>query len=68
MHVGNTNFNFVTENLRIIKIFPMKITMLKKMKFSSSLFTKMNGSPRTCMNRRYDWLLKTIKDNKTVEV
>ena len=23
---------------------------------------------RTCMNRRYDWLLKTIKDNKTIEM
>ena len=26
------------------------------------------GSPRTYMNRRCDWLLKTIKDNKTIEI
>ena len=26
------------------------------------------GSPRTYMNRRRDWLLKTIKDNKTIEI
>ena len=32
MHVGNPNFSFVTENLRIFKIFRMKITILGKMK------------------------------------
>ena len=32
MHVGNTNLSFVTENLRIFKIFPMKITILGKRK------------------------------------
>ena len=30
MHVGNPNFSFVTENLRIFKIFRMKITILEK--------------------------------------
>ena len=28
MHVGNTYFSFVTKNLRIFKIFPMKIAIL----------------------------------------
>ena len=30
MSVGNTNFSFGTENLRILKIFLMKITILGK--------------------------------------
>ena len=28
----------------------------------------MSGSPPTYMNRRCDWLLQTIKDNKTIEM
>ena len=41
MHDGNTNFSFVTENLRIFKIFPsMKITILGKMKNFKFTFHK----------------------------
>ena len=40
MPVGNTNFSFVTENLRIFKIFPMKITILGKMKNFKFTFHK----------------------------
>ena len=40
MHVGNTNFSFVTENLRIFEIFLMKITILEKMKNFKFTFHK----------------------------
>ena len=40
MYVGNTNFSFVTENLRIFKIFSMKITILGKMKNVNFTFLK----------------------------
>ena len=40
MPVGNTNFSFVTKNLRILKIFPMKITILGKMKNFKFTFHK----------------------------
>ena len=40
MYVGNTNFSFVTENLRIFKLFPMKITILGKMKNFKFTFRK----------------------------
>ena len=30
--------------------------------------TSTRGSPPTYMNRRCDWLLKTIKDSKTIEM
>ena len=40
MYVGNTDFTFVTENLRIFKIFPMKITILGKMKNFKLTFRK----------------------------
>ena len=35
---------------------------------SRHLTQVFGGSPRTYMNRRCDWLLKTIKDNKTIEM
>ena len=40
MHVGNTNFSFITEKLRIFKIFPMKITTLGKLKNFEFTFHK----------------------------
>ena len=40
MPVGNTNFSFVTENLRILKIFPMKVAILGKMKNFKFTFYK----------------------------
>ena len=43
VYVGNTNFSFVTENLRIFKIFSMKITILGKMKnFKFTCHKNMN--------------------------
>ena len=40
MYVGNTNFSFAPENLRIFKIFPMKITILGEMKNFKLTFHK----------------------------
>ena len=35
---------------------------------SHAYITGKSGSPHTYMNRRCDWLVKTIKDNKTIEM
>ena len=40
MHLGNTNFSFVIESLRIFKIFSMKITILGEMKKFKFTFHK----------------------------
>ena len=54
MHVGKTNFSFVTENLRIFKIFTMKITILGKMKNFKITFHK---------NKLHHW-----EDRKKVDI
>ena len=40
MHVGNNNFSFITENLRIYKIFPMKIIIFEKNEKSQGHFSQ----------------------------
>ena len=56
----------ITPHLLDVNIFTMLIAMYN---YNLSLFAySAEGSPPTYMNRRCDWLLQTIKDNKTIEM